>query len=118
MADPDFLNPSRYENLSSILHNLGDRLGIDKGKREFIYLEVDGTIYHIVWLLIQNVLKCSRCDCMFYTKDKFDDPELHTWEMLQEEVSSSNAFDWIVLLPGLFHFEMNANGSYMILLIL
>ena len=60
IGEPDLCNPNSYENVCLILRNLGHRAGIKKyneaGNKQWIYLEVVGTIYAIVKELIVSLL--------------------------------------------------------------
>ena len=107
------ISPSRYENIVSILRNHGVRAGIDKyvpnGKRKWLVLENDGVIYVIIIKLIQNVFSCPKCGLSTYGKESVGD---HQCVLLYNVVMESE-FDWIFLLPGLLHFEMNSAKAFM-----
>lgn len=103
-GEPDIKNPNSYENVSSILRNIGFRAGIykyDNNKsRKWLFLEVDGTIYVIVEQLINNTYHCTQCKCSFFGKKTFEE---HGCSNLRYE----HEFDWVILFPGLLHIEMN-----------
>ena len=90
---------------------MGVRAGIKRysGKeREWLFLEVDGTIFLIAEQLIFNVFHCSHCNNSFYGKENF---EGHRCFIL-EGGPLSREFDWIILSPGLLHLEMNAIKAF------
>ena len=84
VGEPDFVNPNSFENIVTIIYNIGRRADIAKyntqGKRQWLFLENDGGIIFILLKLIFNVIKCQRCSEVMYGKNK----------------------------SGLLHFEMNA----------
>ena len=81
VGGPDKISPSGYENIVSILRNIGVRADIDKyvpnGKRKWLILENDAAIYTIISKLIQNVFSCPNAGCqltarkMLVTTDVF-----------------------------------------------
>ena len=90
---------------------MGVRAGIKRygGKeREWLFLEVDGTIFLIAEQLIFNVFHCSHCNNSFYGKENF---EGHRCFIL-EGGPLSREFDWIILSPGPLHLEMNATKAF------
>ena len=107
VGEPDLMNPSGFLNISKILQNIGKRTLIDKyvegGKRKWLFLD-DGSIYHIAVKLIDNVLQCRECKETMYGKTNFDD---HPCNVLNS-ITPEHEFDWIIIMPGLLHLEMNA----------
>ncbi|XP_066910085.1 uncharacterized protein [Clytia hemisphaerica] len=64
-GEPDLMNPNSYDHLTRILRNHGTRSGIrryGRGEREWLLLEVDGTIFQIVVELINNTYACRKCN--------------------------------------------------------
>ena len=84
VGEHDFVNPNSFENIATIIYNIGRRADIAKyntqGKRQWLFLENDGGIIFILLKLIFNVVKCQRCSEVMYGKNK----------------------------SGMLHFEMNA----------
>ena len=117
VGEPDLRNPSSFENIAEILRNIGKESGIAKynnelnSVRQWMYIECDGGIYPIVWQLIRNVLQCNTCKCSFYGLEAFQD---HLCAVADDdnETTYGHEFDWIVLVPGLLHLEMNAGRSF------
>ena len=59
--------------------------------------------------LIENVLQCPRCQDSIYGLKKCME---HSCVILYN-VKPEYEFDWIVLFPGLLHYEMNTGKSFM-----
>ena len=112
VGEPELINPSEFKNISKVLRNLGRKLGIQKynenSNRQWLFSENDDGIYHIVMKLIHNVLQCPKCNVSIYGKETFSE---HNCAKLRD-VLPKNEFDWIVLSPGLLHFEMNAGRAF------
>ena len=75
-GDPDFVNPNSFSTICQTLQNMRVRAGIKRynGKeREWLFLEVDGTIYFIAGQLIFNVFDCSHYQKSFYGSEHFKD---------------------------------------------
>ena len=113
-GEPDFLNPNSFANISEILVNLGTRAGITQlggERREWLLMEVDGGIYPIIEQLVANVFLCKVCDNAYYGKEEFLD---HICAIKSDEViPCHHYFDWVVLTPGLLHWEINACKAFM-----
>ena len=110
-GEPDLLNPNSYENISQILRNLATRVGISRygtGRRQWIILEVDGTIFCIVEQLIFNTLYCPLCKTSFYGNEEFQKHGCTDITYVEPE----HEFDWIILQPGLLHTEMNSCKAF------
>ena len=110
-GEPDFVNPNSYNNICQIIRNLGVRAGIGRyqtGKRQWLFLEADGTICCIVEQLILNVLSCTICKNSFYGEEAFNEHPCHSLT----DVRAEHEFDWLVLMPGLLHIEMNSAKTF------
>ena len=73
-GEPDLCNPSSFENVCSILFNIGQRAGIEQyggNDRNWLFIECDGGIYTVVDKLIFNVFHCSYCGESIYGCDEF-----------------------------------------------
>lgn len=63
-GEPDFLNPSGYENIIIVLQAIGRRAGIKhygSGTREWLFVECDGLPYNLIRDILINVLRCEKC---------------------------------------------------------
>ena len=112
-GEPDFLNPNSYDNISQILRNLRLRAGIKKygsGERDWIILEADGMIFCIVEQLIFNVPFCSSCKDSYYGEESF---KKHECYLLNRTIQPQYEFDWVVLMPGILHIEMNSCKAFL-----
>ena len=110
-GEPDFLNPNSFENICQVLRNLAVRAGIRRYNGEqhhWIILEVDSTIYCVVERLIFNVLSCPNCKDSYYGEEAFKDHVC--WEEMG--IQPEHEFDWIVLVPGQLHIEMNSCKAF------
>eukprot|EP00794_Sanderia_malayensis_P018435 gene18435-20284_t len=113
-GEPDLVNPNDYENIAQILRNLGKRAGIKRyiaggTGRQWLIIEVDGLIYCIVEQLIFHTLHCPVCKTSYFGADSFNTHEC----TLSKNIVPEHEFDWLILQPGLLHFEMNACKSIM-----
>ena len=64
LGEPTFQNPNSYESVANILREIGIKSGISlygTGTREWLFLEVDGTIYSMLIELIFNTYVCDGC---------------------------------------------------------
>eukprot|EP00795_Rhopilema_esculentum_P009658 gene9658-17420_t len=110
-GQPDLLKPNSYENISQILRNLPTRVGISRygtGLRQWIILEVDGTIFCIVEQLILNTLYCPSCKTSFYGNEEF---QKHGCTDITH-VEPEHEFDWIILQPDLLHTEISSGKAF------
>ena len=112
MGEPDMLNPNSFENLSVILHSLGECAKIttysplisEAESRKWIFIENDGGILNPVLKLIINVYGCLDCN------EAIDGQENFESHLCSGAINGNKSFefDWIVPQTGLLHFEMNA----------
>ena len=93
------LNPNSFKNISSILQNIGTRSGIrgysSEGQREWRFLENDGGILSPIYKLIENVLKCTSCEKLFYGRENYD---AHQCTSATNEPTQE--FGWVLPCPG------------------
>ena len=111
VGEPDFCNPNSYDAVSTVLRNLGKRAGIKRYggvKREWLFVECDGTIFLLIRSLMTNTLLCTKCDTSFYGAEAF-----HSRDHACEDPEAQHEFDWIILVPGSLHIEMNTSKAFM-----
>ena len=108
---PSMHNPNSYEAIRSVLLDVGQQAGIKKysptGENEVAVIFCDGVPYNLIWRLCENTYRCHDCDIILKTKkecEKHDHP------------NKSLEFDWVVVLPGPGHIEMNMLKSLVLLL--
>ena len=110
-GEPDMLNPGSFDNVSTILFNIAERVGIKqygKGDRNWLFLECDGGIYAIVEKLLFNVFCCDKCKDRFYGIDSF---KWHRCSILYD-ITPRHEFGWLIPMPGLLHVEMNGCKAF------
>ena len=95
VGEHDFVNPNSFENIATIIYNIGRRADIAKcntqSKRQWSFLENDGGITSTLLKLIFSVIKCKRCNEVIYGKNNFEEricKIVHKATYIQE-------FDWI-----------------------
>lgn len=120
VGEPDILNPSSFENITTILQNTGRRSGIEKytenGQRQWLFLENDGGILLPIFKLIKNMYHCPSCDELIYGEAVY---KAHCAAKHGEEPETCNndrEFDWLVPQAGLFHLELNSSKAFMSLM--
>lgn len=113
VGEPVMLNPSGFENIATILRTIGKKAGIkkydEKGSRNWLLFENDGAIFTIIIKLIKNVLICPSCNESIYGIENFEDHSCAVLHSAQPDYE----FDWVIIIPGLLHYEMNSAKSFM-----
>ena len=110
-GEPDFLNPSGYENVIIVLQAIGKRAGIKhygSGTREWLFVECDGLPYNIIRDVIINVLRCEKCEKFFYGINSFQDDLC----FILKSINPRFEFCWLVPVSGLLHQEMNLGKAF------
>lgn len=99
---PSMVNPNSYDAIRRVLLDVGNQSGIKKycsdGKREFLLLYCDGVPYNLIWRVCQSTVRCSTCGELLHGKSE---TKKYAHNTFQKE------FDWVVVLPGGGHVEMN-----------
>ena len=113
VGEPDMVNPNSFENIATIIENIGRRSGIAKyseeSNRQWLFLENDGGILFILLKLIFNVIKCQHCSEIIYGREAFEE---HPCKVVHD-AKYDYEYDWIVPQTGLLHFEMNSAKAFM-----
>ena len=113
VGEPDFLNPNSFQNIATILDNIGKRAEINKycpsGKRQWLFMENDGGILCVLLKLVFNVVRCEECKSVIYGIENFKE---HSCKVLNN-AAYTYEFDWIVPQTGLLHLEMNSGKAFM-----
>ena len=107
IGEPELLNLNSFQSLSHVLRKIGTEAVIsryDGHQREWMFLECDDGIYPIILQLIFNAFFCPACKQSFYGENSFENHDC----CISNSIDPEREFDWIILLPGLFHLEMNA----------
>ena len=74
IADPLFMNPNSYENLTLVLRKVGQDAGVERygeEQRKWTIVCCDGLPYHMLMQIIQETRVCSICSQSFMGKDLF-----------------------------------------------
>ena len=114
VLDPVLANPNSIENILYVLRHIGKKAGIKRyvssGKRYWTVICCDGLPHSLVRRLIEEYLHCSECDvgCL-----GIKEMEKHAKKVHGGEVSFYYEFDWVLLLTGDGHYEMNLVKSFM-----
>lgn len=121
LLDPVFVNPNSTESMILILRYIGQKAHISKymkpdeqtnaTKRYWTFICCDGLPHALVRRLIEEYFICSIC------KDGLlgvDDAQKHAERNHpKKNPSFYKEFDWIYLVTGEGHYEMNLLKSFM-----
>ena len=110
------LNPNGYENISTIMYNIGKRAKIDRympsicnPEWKWLFVENDGGMLYPMMKFIFNVYRCSKCEERICGAENF---KAHLcFETLA--IEPQYEFDWLIHQSGLLYFEMTAAKSFM-----
>ena len=110
------LNPNGYENIATIMYNIGKRAKIDQytpsecnPECKWLFVENDGGILGPMVKLIFNVYRCSKCEERIYSIENFKAHLCFETSAIEPQCE----FDWLIPQSGLLHFEMTAAKSFM-----
>ena len=111
VCPPVFVNPCSYEACIIVLRNIGSCAGVTRygGTREFTYVCCDGSPYVLCSRIILSTYVCSSCG-ENVKKDAFSVHILGHEKNVACELYRE--FDWVLLIPGPGHIEMNMVKSY------
>lgn len=110
VGEPDFVNPSSFENTVLVLQSIGRRAVIKNyggTDREWPFVECDGLPYNAIRTLI-HVWHCTLCQDCFYKLSSFHDHKCY----VLHKVVPIREFGWVILMFGLLHLEMNTARSF------
>ena len=111
---PIAVNPNSYENIRLCLLNIGKQSGIQKygtGKRYFVFIYCDGVPYNMINRVISCTFRCTHCKQLLLSGK-----ESSAHSHVGQEYTYSLEFDWVLVLPGGGHIEMNMLQSVVELL--
>ena len=106
VCSPVFVNPSSYENCKAVLRTIGKKAGIRKygcGEREWVCVCCDGSPYVLCLRLMVSTYMCDVCKV---SMDGMHDVDEHL-ATHNGTGTYSLEFDWVMLIPGPGHLEMN-----------
>lgn len=99
---PSMVNPNSYDAIRKVLVDCGQQARIQKycpeSNRKFLLIYCDGVPYNLIWRLCQSTFRCLSCGELLHSKA---DCTKHGHNDFTLE------FDWVVVVPGGGHIEMN-----------
>lgn len=107
VREPIYVNPCSYEAVQIVLRNIGKKVGIRQygGDRKWVVVVCDGIPYTLCQRTIRSAHYCSICHSRV---NGLEESTSHKQEEHPDDVVEFlSEFDWVVLLPGLGHVEMN-----------
>ena len=121
LLDPVFLNPNSIDNIVLVLRHIARKAKIAKYYRDYerptdarywTFVCCDGLPHGIVRKLIEEYLVCSVCEKGVLG---IQDAQKHEIEHRGSgiKISFTREFDWVFLLTGEGHYEMNLMKCFM-----
>jgi hypothetical protein len=115
VLEPIFLNPNSYDTLAKIFRIIGKKSGIQQycpnGERAWLAVVCDGSPFIIGIRLVRKYFLCPICDAPVVgrTECLSHVANFHPWEdnPLDLTFNFKSEFNWLLLLPGPGHIEMN-----------
>ena len=119
LLDPVFVNPNSLENIILVLRHIAKKAKIAKylkekqeGARYWTFICCDGLPHGLVRKLIEEYLVCSICGQGFLGVEAAQKHEISHLNR-GESTSFCIEFDWVFLITGDGHYEMNLTKSFM-----
>ena len=108
VLEPIYVNPCSYESVAIVLRNIGRKCGITRhgGKRAWVAVACDGLPYTLCNRLLKSSFLCLTCSANLNGADECVQHENEFHEQ-SENVQIVKEFDWVVLVPGSGHIEIN-----------
>ena len=99
---PTMVNPNSYDAIQQVLLDVGMQSEIHQycpeSDRQFVLVYCDGVPYNLIWRVCNSTMRCSDCDVLLHSKK---DCDKHIHDNFNPE------FDWVIVVPGGGHIEMN-----------
>ena len=117
LLEPVFVNPNSTENIILVLRHIGKKAEIARyfagqslDTRQWTFVCCDGLPHGIVRKLIEEYLVCSECGvgCLGIEQFEKHNKSVHK----ADEGVFYHEFDWVFLVSGDGHFEMNLMKSF------
>ena len=115
--DPLPVNPNAYDTVKLVLRRIGVEANISRycdssctNPRQWLFVMCDGLPYGLAHRLIHDTFYCTKCKDSVMGKDAFKS-HVHK-EHHSEPTELVLEFDWVVLLIGKGHLEMNMSKSF------
>ena len=109
VSTPVFVNPCSYDTCLDILRDIGRKAGIKKyktGDREWVSVCCDGSPYVLCLRLILSTYLCDTCGVSVMGIPAIDQ-HLQNHSADNSTPTYTLEFDWVLLIPGPGHIEMN-----------
>lgn len=110
---PIFVNPCSYDACVIVLRNIGRKGRVKRygGDREFLIVCCDGSPYVLCCRIILSMYICNECnESVTGAVESTSHIQQHSDN--NEECEMSQEFDWVLLVPGPGHLEMNMVRSF------
>lgn len=107
VLEPAYVNPCGYEPVATVLRNIKTKckIGDDESSRKWVQVVCDGIPYNLCRRIIRTFHLCSICKVSL---DGFDKCAAHANSMHEGlNPTFQKEFDWVLLIPGAGHIEMN-----------
>ncbi|CAH1778669.1 unnamed protein product [Owenia fusiformis] len=113
MMDPTMVNPNSYASLEAVMRDIGKEAGIERyggSIRHWLSVCCDGLPFSLLINMIFDHITCQSCNKTIIGEDEF---KIHLeTEHPIDEPKYYREFDWVLLIPGDGHYEMNLVKSY------
>jgi hypothetical protein len=108
VSQPVFVNPCSYDACLTVLRNIGEKSGVKRfgsGTREWVSVCCDGSPYVLCLRIILSTYICNVCGVSMQGLSEIN-------KHMDIHVDCSDAmydleFNWVMLMPGPGHLEMN-----------
>ena len=100
---PVMVNPNSYDAVISVLESVGKQIGMKKygaGNKEFVFIYCDGVPYTLIVRICRSTFRCNKCAKLFTT-------QASCRKHAHDDCTYTLEFDWVLLMPGAGHIEMN-----------
>ena len=100
---PALVSPNSYDSVRSVLIHVGREAGIQKygtGDKQFLFLYCDGLPYSLIQRMCRCTFRCSVCSEILTDRPKCEKHQ-------HANCTFSKEFDWVLLVPGGGHIQMN-----------
>ncbi len=113
LTEPVFCNPNSIERVASVLRQIGLENGVSRyggQERHWTFVCQDGLPYTMCMKLIKEAVICDHCQTKCPSVEA-----LQAHNMLTHPGKTARyyrEFDWVYLIPGWGHYEMNLVKSF------
>ena len=116
LLDPVFVNRNSIDTIVQVLRHIGTNAGLSRysgSERKWLIICCDGSPFTLMVKICREFLLCLECNKNFMgSKEFLQHVEKSYSNHCTYEILHMREFDWIVLLPGDGHYEMNFMKAY------